>query len=133
MKQEDLQKFVIWTKLKIRIHISERKVFFKEREIWWCTLGKNIGFEQDGKHEMFERPVLILKKFNHDMLWVLPLTSQDKMDKPQFYFATKYNDEISFIILSQLRLVSGKRLLRKVRTLPFQEFCEVREKIKRFL
>lgn len=24
---------------------------FKERDIWWISVGINVGFEEDGKHE----------------------------------------------------------------------------------
>ncbi len=60
--RELLVQFVEWTKLKVRIHIKENSaLYFHEREVWWASLGKNIGFEQDGKNKMFERPVLVLK------------------------------------------------------------------------
>ena len=69
---EYLFRFVEWTKLKIRLHIESKKiVYFYEREIWWASLGENIGFEQNGKDENFSRPVLILKKFNNHLLWIL--------------------------------------------------------------
>ena len=83
-----LTKFFEWTKLKIRIHVSNRIIYFKEREIWWSSLGLNIGYEEDGKNIMFERPVLILKKFNHDFLWALPLTSRHK--KGKYYYQFEY-------------------------------------------
>jgi hypothetical protein len=71
-----LVQFVEWTKLKIRIHCLEKVPrYFKERGIWWTSLGVNIGHEQNGKNEKFERPVLVLKRFNEYLLWVLPLTS----------------------------------------------------------
>ncbi|MEK9183120.1 MAG: hypothetical protein AAB849_01275 [Patescibacteria group bacterium] len=50
-------KFIEWTKIKIRIHISERVIYFREGEIWWASLGINIGHEQDGKNQNFERPI----------------------------------------------------------------------------
>ena len=25
--------------------------FFKERDIWWMSIGINVGYEEDGKHE----------------------------------------------------------------------------------
>lgn len=53
------QRFVAWTRLKIRIHLSEKDVYFREGEMWWASLGANIGHEQDGKNETFERPILI--------------------------------------------------------------------------
>ena len=60
--EEIIRIFGSWTKLKIRLHVSEDEpVYFREKEIWWASLGANIGYEQDGKNDNFERPVLILK------------------------------------------------------------------------
>lgn len=134
MTLEILKRFASWTKLKYKLHVAELEepVYFYEREIWWCALGVNIGFEQDGKNENFERPVLILRKFNEYMVWVLPLTSKDKKDS-QFYQETEYEEGRFFVILSQIRTISSKRLLRKIRTLPEEEFTQVREKVKGFL
>jgi mRNA interferase MazF len=128
-----VEEFVKWTKLKVRIHLNDNRLFFKEREVWWASIGMNIGFEQNGKNETFERPVLIIKKFNHDVMWVLPMTSKDKSKSNKYYYPVEYENEISYIILSQLRLVSSKRLLRKVRTLSKNEFKTVCKKIKNFL
>jgi mRNA-degrading endonuclease toxin of MazEF toxin-antitoxin module len=38
------------------------RLYFREGEIWWVRLGKNIGYETDGKSREFTRPVIILKK-----------------------------------------------------------------------
>lgn len=124
------KQFVEWAKLKIRIHYNDG-VFFKEREIWWVSLGMNVGYEQNGKHETFERPVLVLKKFNLDVMWIIPMTTTEKNNK--YYQSTNYNGETTFFILSQLRLISNKRLLRKIRTLPQEEFDLIRKKIKDLL
>ena len=121
-----------WTKLKIRIHVSEnKKIYFREKEIWWTSLGVNIGFEQDGKHEKFERPVLILKKFNQYVLWALPLTSQNKTGK--YYYQFQYKGKRSAVIFSQMRLISSKRLLRRIGIFPTEDFKKVKELIKGFL
>ncbi|MBU4421686.1 type II toxin-antitoxin system PemK/MazF family toxin [Candidatus Parcubacteria bacterium] len=130
--KEIAKNFIDWTRLKIKIHFKEkRELYFKEREIWWASLGQNIGYERDGKNENFERPVLMIKVFNGEVLWVLPITSKDKTGK--FYVRTEYEREKYSIILSQLRLISSQRLLRKLRTIPEGEFRVVKEKIKRFL
>ena len=92
--------FTRWLKLKIIIHHSDLgERYFHEREIWWASIGANIGFEQNGKNENYERPVLIIKKFNKEIFWGLPLTSKEKSGK--YYFATEYNQRKSFVILSQ--------------------------------
>lgn len=131
-KEEKIILFQKWTEIKIQLHTKENaKRYFKEREIWWCSLGINIGFEQDGKHEFFERPVLVLKKFNHEVLWIVPLTTQNKQGK--YYFTCEHEGRASVVILSQLRLISSKRLLRKIRTLSVDEFDEIKRNIKCFL
>lgn len=114
--------FVSWTKLKIKIHVCEREpVYFREKEIWWASLGANIGYEQDGKNEEFERPILVLKKFNKDILWMLPLTRAKKLNN-KYYFQLEQGGEDSFVVLSQIRLVSSKRLSRKMRMIKDDEF-----------
>ena len=90
---------------------------------WWCPLGINVGVETDGKNDDFERPVLIVKKFNREMVWVLPVTSKDKGNK--FYFKVKYGNKDRWIIWSQLRIVSTKRLLRKVDVLAEDSFSQI--------
>lgn len=73
-------RFIAWTKLKVRIYLKphEKTVYFDEREIWWDHLGANIGYEQDGKNDNFERPVLVIRKFGKHSMWVLPQTSKPK-------------------------------------------------------
>jgi len=130
---KDVTKFIEWTKLKIRLHLKEDSAcfYYHEREIWWASLGVNIGYEQDGKHENFERPILVLKKFNKNILWELPITSQNK--DGNFYYQFEYESNKFSVILSQLRLISSKRLLRKIRTLSEKDFNDIKKRIKEFL
>jgi len=102
-------------------------MFFNEREIWWGSLGLNIGYEQDGKNENFERPLLIIRKFNKGIVWALPLTTIAKDNK----FHYKLKSSGSFIILSQVRLISTKRLLRLVETINENEFNDIIIRVKK--
>jgi len=55
-----IEYFTNWTKQKIRIHHADiSDLYFREREVWWASIGANIGFEQNGKHDSYERPVVI--------------------------------------------------------------------------
>ncbi len=117
-----------WHKLKDVINSSSRIIRFRTKEIWWCSIGANIGFEQDGKNENFERPALVFKKFNNDVLWILPLTSSNKTGK--YYYQFEYNNKKYSVILSQVRVISAKRLLRRIRTMPKKDFKMVRNKFK---
>lgn len=136
MTIEILRRFAHWTKIKFLLHTAEEpKFYFREREIWWCSLGANVGHEQDGKNQEFERPVLIVKKFNPHMLWILPLTRAQKVDrsKPAFakyYFALEHKGEDSFAILSQIRTISSRRLVRKSGIVGKDTFEDIRRRMK---
>ena len=118
-----------WNEKKKSIDIfgSQRKVIFHERQVWWCSLGKNIGDEQDGKHALFERPVLILKKFNERIAWIIPLSSKIKYGNHYYIFTL--NKKLQRAIISQSRLVSAKRFQRKVGDISKDDFRKIRSKI----
>jgi mRNA interferase MazF len=107
-----------WSLLKI--HLNKRSIRDERgyirigcypREIWMCSVGINIGSEEDGKNERYSRPVLVLKVFNPDMFWGIPLTS--KRHESKFYQPIVWNCKTSWAILSQLRIFSPKRLDEK--------------------
>lgn len=132
--KEILQRIIVWTKLKCRIQLSKQKeVYFSEREIWWAHLGENIGSEQNGKNDQFDRPVLIIKKFNPSLLLILPMTTSEKDGK--YYVATSHNggQRPAKVVLSQVRTISSRRLIKKQRTLPELEFREIRRRLKEML
>ena len=108
-----------WMPLKREINNDEEpRLFFHQREVWYCHLGENIGFEQDGGDDLFLRPVVIIRKFNNDIFWGIPLTRTQK--NLPFYFAfkihleTETSDEESSAVLSQIRLIDAKRLRRMI-------------------
>ncbi len=101
-----------WNEKKKRIHIADFADFVNEREVWWCALGLNVGVEADGKHDNFERPVLVVRKFNKDSVLIVPLTSHPK-DNP-YYIPFKHEGREFAAIISQMRLISTNRLLRLI-------------------
>lgn len=117
--------FAKWHELKIRLNKKNKKLYFRPKEIWWCILGLNIGYEQDGKNARFQRPVLILKKFNNDTFLGIPLTSQPK--ESIYYFKLQNIDTVSFAILFQIKLFSAKRLFRKMCTVDKETFCKIKK------
>src|SRR3990167_8549365 len=100
--------FKNWHKIKHYLHNKKERPFFHEGEVWFCSLGENIGFEQDGRGKEFMRPVIILKKFNNEVLWGVPLTKNTKAGK--YYFTFTLKNMASTAILSQIRLIDAKRL-----------------------
>lgn len=115
-------KIIDW--LKKQIQISDRvknPPHIHEREIWWCHVGYNIGYEEMGKGEHFQRPVLILKKFNNNLFMGVLLSSKLKEDNKHYKKITFDNKEISAMI-SQTRTMDSKRLIEKMGTLDQKDF-----------
>lgn len=102
-------------------------LMFHEREIWWCSIGLNLGDEQDGKNELFERPVLVLKKFNNKIAWVLPMSTKSK--NGVYYHNLEHEGRVFTIILSQLRLTSVKRFRRFIRKISPHQFSLIQNKL----
>lgn len=121
--------FKKWHKLKSEIHNSENtRVFFHEREVWWCSLGENIGFEQDGKGSKFSRPVLIIKGFSKEVLICVPITTKNKLGK--FYLEIDLGDNLKRkVILSQIRLIDSKRLQEKIGMIDEIQFSKIKQAI----
>lgn len=109
-----------WHSRKEYIHAAPGTAFFHEREVWWCTIGTNIGFEQDGG-KRFERPVVIVKKYNLDAALIIPLTGRTKRGKYYFQIG-KIEGRDATAILLQLRFIDRKRLTNKICTLPVRTF-----------
>jgi mRNA interferase MazF len=106
--------------------------FPREGWVWVCSMGINIGVEQNGTGKTFERPVLIVKKFNNQMYWVVPLSSKQK--KFDFYHNfTDPNRNAVSLILSQMRLMSIKRLHREMYLLSGEVFENAVGKLVVFL
>jgi len=121
-----------WHTVKSSVHYTKKRPFFHEREIWFCALGANIGFEQDGRGEQYLRPTIILKKFNNEVCLVIPLTRNNK--KGIHYFNFSYQDNlISTAILSQIRLVDAKRLEYKSGTITEKDFVVLKQKLTQLL
>lgn len=123
--------FQSWFDKKYSLHCLNKEKYFHEREIWFCSIGCNIGFEQDGKNDFFERPVLIIKKFNNELFWGIPMTSQNK--KGKYYYQCEYKNHFYSCILSQLRIFDAKRLTRKIRSMQKTEFLEIKQKVANLL
>ncbi|MFA6269653.1 MAG: type II toxin-antitoxin system PemK/MazF family toxin [Candidatus Paceibacterota bacterium] len=124
--KEILKIFVSWTKLKVKIHLSEREVYPKIRGIWWVSLGQNIGVETNGKNDKFERPVVVIKVFNNSSVLVAPISSIVKENKYCIKFINEDKEE-NIIKMSQIRSISTKRFVRYVGELKIDDF----EKVKR--
>ena len=104
--------FDAWNAKKKAIDSGLPQIFCHSREVWWCSLGLNIGFEQNGTGEYFDRPVVVIRAFSKNIFWGVALTSKEK--NGVFYFPVGLIEgRRASVILSQIRLIDTKRLIRK--------------------
>jgi mRNA interferase MazF len=103
---------------------------FKEGEIWWCSIGMNIGREVFGKGKDFARPVFVFKKLDRDSFLAIPLTTQQKSGS--WYVPIFYNGVESRAILSQIRILDKKRLIKQIGTLSYKNSRYIKERFIKF-
>lgn len=125
------EKFNEWNRLKKKLHQKSFRPYFKVREVWWASIGQNIGDEQNGKNHRFERPVLVVQKFYNNLIFVLPLTS--KVKEGSYYFRKVVNNIDGVIILSQGRVIDAKRLIRRIEVLDEESFSLIITRYKKLI
>lgn len=124
------QEFDTWNKKKKELSDGKR-VYFKKGDIWYASIGKNIGDEEDGKNIFFERPILIIRKFNNNVFLGLPLTTNEVKEGKYYHKLISFTG--STVILSQVRLFDAKRLLRFMGKVSSDELKEIKAKIAKIV
>ena len=98
------------------MHKNKKMALMHDGEIWWCSFGKNVGVEINGKGRLFTRPVLILKCLSRDSFLGVPLTSQVKGGS--WYKEFKFLHNMEYAALCQARVMSVYRLRSKMGEIP---------------
>ena len=124
MKKE----FNKWMNLKNSIHNSKsRPVGYKTRDIWWTSIGTNVGFEEDGKGKFYNRPVIVLRGFSKELFLGIPLSHTKNRGK--YYHDFIVNGDVSVALLSQIRAFDTLRLISKYGVVSIQDFKNIKQKI----
>ncbi len=121
-----------WNEKKKETDVRSDAPFYHEREIWWCTLGVNVGSEQDGSGEEFRRPVLILRGLGKETCLAVPLTTSTKRH-PLRPSIGSVNEMEARALLSQIRTMDTKRLVRKIEYPDKEIFESIRKAVKEML
>lgn len=121
----DDKDFDAWNVKKKNSELEEGRLY-TTREIWWCRLGINIGFEQDGSGEEFLRPCVIVRGFGPRICMVVPLTTS--LNKhPLRISLGNVDGKIASALLSQIRSIDTRRLVEKIGFLDKEKFEELRK------
>jgi len=114
-----------WFSLKLLLYLKKSNIIFKQRKLWWCSLGVNLGEEIFGKGLIFTRPVLIFKKLTSNSFLGLPLTSQEKTGT--WYVKIKQGGKTNWVILNQARILDKKRLTNRIGVIGDTDFQKVKQ------
>jgi mRNA interferase MazF len=120
-----------WNNIKKKLENKNQKFFFKEREIWWMSVGVNIACESCGKGETFRRPVLVLRKLSGNSFIGIPLSSKDKSGT--WFCDITINNQKRSVLLYQIRMFSTNRFESRMATLDDNDFEKVKEKLEALL
>jgi len=130
---EEIDKFDKWNEIKKKAHLAKRNVSFKEREIFWTRIGYNIGSEEYGKGNEFQRPVIIIKKISKDLFFGIPLSTVLKDGNYYHIFSYTINkgkEKKVCAMLLQLRVFDKKRLMGRIGMISKEEYKKIIEKIQ---
>jgi UDP-N-acetylbacillosamine transaminase len=125
-----MEDFDGWNKLKKELHEKETKILFKEGEIWWVSLGQNIGEESYGKGEKFRRPVIIFRKLTGSSCIAIPLTSKERLGT--WYFTFEVEGVKKYAMMHQMKMLSSKRFESRMTTMPEKEVEELKNAVAKF-
>ncbi len=120
-----MKKFLDWINLKGRLHNQEHKPpLVSQSDIWWASVGENVGSEINGKNNLFSRPVIILKKLAHGFYFVIPTTTKNKTGT--WYVKFRHQEKEMLACLHQARAIDYRRLSSKLGTLDDADFLRIK-------
>ena len=99
--------------------------------MWWCSLGVNVGHEENGKNSIFNRPVLVVKKFSHRLFWGIPLTTKVKHTK--HYHEFTFQNKKQSAMLTQMRLWDANRITKQMGRVGQKEFDKIKSDLSSYL
>ncbi len=126
-----LKDFDKWNEKKKYLDTARRKLLFKEGEIWWCSIGINVGEEVYGKGEYFRRPVVVLRKLSQNSCIVMPTTTKER--DGSWYHHLNIKNKNRWVMMNQVRLISANRLWVRESTLSQEEFEELKKSVATLL
>ena len=105
---------------------------FSQGNIYFMSIGKNIGYEIYGKKESFLRPVLVYKKLSNETFLGIPLSSKQKIGN--YYFTFQYSDKTSSTaLLNQMKIFDIRRSAYYDGYINVKDFAKLREQVKEFV
>ena len=121
-----MKRFPQWIGLKEQLHnIGHKPPLVSQGDIWWASIGENVGSEVNGKSKLFSRPVIIFKKLAHGFYFVIPTTTQIRGGSWYVKFRQQERDMVA--CLHQARAIDYRRLSSKLGTLDDEDLGRIKK------
>jgi mRNA-degrading endonuclease toxin of MazEF toxin-antitoxin module len=125
-----MKRFLEWIRIKSALDANSHQapdVF--EGEIWWTSLGENIGNEIQGKDRNFTRPVIIYKRLSRTFYFVIPVTTQPH--KGTWFVSYDFQGKSVTACIHQARAIDYRRLYSLLGHMDKASFARVQEAFRK--
>lgn len=123
---ENMKRFLEWIRVKERLDRQQHEPpLVSEGDLWWISIGMNVGSEIYGKDSLFSRPAIIYKKFSHGFYFVIPTTTTPR--KGSWYVPFNHQERYEVACLHQARAIDHRRLSTKLGTIDEADFARIKE------
>ena len=120
-----IKRFLEWIGLKEKLqNIKSQPPLVNEGDLWWISIGENVGSEINGKSDIFSRPGIIYKKLSRSFYFVVPTTTQEK--KGSWFVEFSHKGRQMVACLHQARAIDYRRLFSKLGTLDDEDFKRIK-------
>ena len=125
-------KYDKWNRVKKELNNKKEIIQFYQGNIYFMSIGQNIGSESYGKGDYSLRPVLVYKKLSKTLFLGIPLTTKYK--EGSFYFTFNYKKGISStVMLNQMRVYDIRRSKYLSGKINKNIYKKLEEKVQHFI
>lgn len=131
MQSSSSSDFDQWNALKKNLDSKVFDLYFKEGEVWWASIGRNIGTEVYGKGPLFRRPVLIVRKLSGYHCIVIPFSSKKKVGS--WFTSLRIHGRTQVALLYQMKAMSTHRLESRMAQLSDDDLVRIKHQLRMLL
>jgi len=118
--------FDAWNESKKNLDSRKHAPHCHAGEVWWCSIGVNIGSEQDSMSSEYGRPIVVLRKVSRNVFLAVPLTTKIRDGVP-FRVRIEFQGAVSDALIDQVRVYDRRRLMRLIGKLDTGTFARIQD------
>lgn len=126
-ENQRMDRLKLWQDFEQTINDNSASIEYRQGDVWWTSIGQNIGDEENGKGDSFLRPVLIVRGFSQTLFWGVPLSTNTKIG--DYYHNFIIDGKPSTALLSQMRTYDVRRLVSQYGSISDMDFKIIKQKL----